>query len=113
MSITFSGPTTFAAGSVTITITQDAAAIITPILAAIAASTTTTGARMSQLDDEISQIQAAEAGQTASLARLITDFENAGTLTPAQQDALDAIKQHLVDNQTQIDAVDPAAPPTA
>lgn len=97
----------FAAGSVTITVAQDAAAI----LAAIAASTSTTGVRMSELDDRISEIQAAEAGQTASLARLITDFESVGTLTAEQTERLAAIKQHLVDNQAQIDAVDPAAPP--
>ena len=50
-----------------------------PILAAIAASTATTGAHMSELDDRLADIQAAEAGQTASLSRLITDFEAAGT----------------------------------
>ena len=84
--------------------------ITAPILAAIAASTATTGAQMTQLDDKITEIQAAEAGQTADLLRLITDFENAGQLTQAQSDALDAVKQHLVDNQAAIDAVDPNAP---
>ena len=99
----------------TVTITgpvylTDPNAIVAPILAAIAASTATTGAKMTQLDDKITEIQAAEAGQTADLLRLITDFENAGQLTQAQSDALDAVKQHLVDNQAAIDAVDPNAP---
>lgn len=106
----FSGPVTFTEGSVNIAITQDAAAI----LAAITASTATTGARMSQLDDRLAEIQTIEDSNTADLARLIADFENAGTLTADQTAKLDVLKQHLLDNQASIDAADPApVPPTA
>ena len=106
----FSGPVTFAEGSVTITITEDASAITAPILAALAASTATTGAHMSELDDRLADLQATADGNTAAIARLVADFEAAGSLTDAQRAKLDALKQHLLDNQATIDAADPAAP---
>lgn len=88
----------------------DPTSITQPILAAIAASQATTGAHMSELDDRLADIQATEDSNTADIARLITDFENAGSLTADQVAKLDALKQHLLDNQAAIDAADPAAP---
>ena len=67
---------------------------------------------MAELDDRLAELQAAEDTNTASLARLIADFEAApGTLNDAQRAALDALKAEIVGNAAAIDAADPAAPP--
>ena len=84
----------------------DPDAIVQPILAALAQ---TKGAIMAQLDDQLAELKAAVDTNTAKLATLITDFEAAGTLTPAQQSALDALKAEVVGNSTAIDAADPNA----
>ncbi len=69
---------------------------------------------MSALDDRLADLQAAEDTNTAKLATLLADFENAGTLTDAQTAALDALKNEIVGNSASIDAADPnaATPPT-
>jgi uncharacterized coiled-coil protein SlyX len=66
---------------------------------------------MAELDDRLADLQAAEDTNTAKLARLITDFEAAGTLTPDQTAALDALKAEIVGNSDAIDAADPEVPP--
>jgi hypothetical protein len=68
---------------------------------------------MSELDDRLDDLAAAEDSNTAALARLIADFEGAGNLTDDQRAKLDALKQHIVDNQAAIDAADPAPAPPA
>lgn len=72
---------------------------------------TAEGRKIMELDDILADIATQEDSNTADLARLLADFENApGTLTDAQRTALSALKQHLVDNQASIDAADaPAA----
>lgn len=69
----------------------------------------TEGDIMSQLDDRLADLQAAETTNSAKLATLIQDFESAGTLTQAQTDALDALKNEVVGNSANIDAADPNA----
>jgi hypothetical protein len=80
--------------------------IVHPILAALAQ---TKGAIMAQLDDKLAELKAAVDTNSAKLAVLITDFENAGSLTPEQQTALDALKAEVVGNSDAIDAADPNA----
>lgn len=85
---------------------NDPDAIIQPILAALAGAK---GEIMSQLDDQLAELKAAVDTNSAKLAVLITDFENAGSLTPEQQAALDALKAEVVGNSDAIDAADPNA----
>jgi len=85
---------------------NDPDAVTTPILAALAQ---TKGAIMAQLDDQLAELKAAVDTNSAKLAVLITDFENAGSLTPEQQTALDALKAEVVGNSDAIDAADPNA----
>jgi len=70
----------------------------------------TEGDIMSQLDDKLAEIQAVETTNSAKLATLIQDFENAGSLTDAQTAALDALKNEIVGNSAAIDAADPNVP---
>lgn len=86
--------------------TVDLDSIITPIVAALAQ---TKGAIMAQLDDQLADLKAAVDTNTSKLAVLIADFEAAGSLTPAQQSALDALKAEVVGNSDAIDAADPNA----
>jgi peptidoglycan hydrolase CwlO-like protein len=82
-------------------------------LAAILAGINHLETHMSELDDRLADLKAATDTNTAKLATLIADFEAAGTLTPAQQAALDALKAEVVGNSAAIDAADPnaATPP--
>lgn len=68
---------------------------------------------MSEIDDRIADLQAAEDTNTGKLARLITDFESKGELTDEQRAALDALKAEIVGNSDAIDAADPEATPPA
>lgn len=80
--------------------------IVQPILAALAGAK---GDIMTLLDDQLTDLKAALDTNSAKLATLIADFEAAGTLTPAQQSALDALKAEVVGNSDAIDAADPNA----
>ena len=78
-------------------------------LAAVLAGINHLETHMSELDDRLADLKAVTDTNTAKLATLIADFEAAGTLTPAQTAALDALKAEVVGNSAAIDAADPNA----
>lgn len=67
---------------------------------------------MTELDDRLAEIAADEDAEHAQLARLIQDFEAAGTLSDAQVQALDAIKSHITGDTAAIVTADPEPTPT-
>lgn len=78
--------------------------------------------RMSATDDELAAIQASQAGTDALITKvgvdvttllgLVAAVPTAG-LTPAQQTALDAVRDHATLINTNLTAVDTAAQPAA
>ena len=71
-------------------------------------------AEKADLDAISAKLDAVTAG-IAALDKLITDFQNSpGTLSPADQAAVDAIQKAVADLRTKAEAVDttPPAPPT-
>jgi hypothetical protein len=123
MSITFSGPTTFAAGSVNITITNDAAAIIAAVNTRLDQLETHTMGALEDLQATDADLAAAVTDLTGAVDRIDADFaaleqavQNGVDPAAIQAEvtkvraAIDAAKQA----KTNIDTTDPApAQPTA